>query len=319
MNRREFLQTTAATASLPALSSASSLADVIKTKPLTIIDTHTHFYDPTRPEGVPWPNKSSPLYRTILPANYRKQKVPQPVTGTVVVEASKWLEDNQWILDLAKDDPFIVGFVGNISPAEPKFAQHLKRFAANPLFRGIRIRPFEDGKGEFTKELKSVGKHLANADLSVDTLGRPNQLPIVEKMAAAVPDLRIVIDHIANLKIDGKAPNAEWQKDMAAVAKHKNVYCKVSALVENTGHKGDAPADVDFYRPVLDFLWNTFGEQRLIYGSNWPVSDRGAPLHTVQSIVYDYFNEKGAKPLAAYFSGNAKLAYKWIDRSSEKS
>ena len=71
-----------------------------------IIDTHTHFYDPTRPEGVPWPPADNELlYRTVLPEHHRALAVPEGVTGTVVVEASAWLADNQWILDLAADDP----------------------------------------------------------------------------------------------------------------------------------------------------------------------------------------------------------------------
>ena len=76
-----------------------------------IIDTHTHFYDPSRPQGVPWPGPENELlYRTVLPEHYRQIAEPEGVTGTVVVEASAWLDDNQWILDLAKDDPFNVIF-----------------------------------------------------------------------------------------------------------------------------------------------------------------------------------------------------------------
>ena len=71
-----------------------------------IIDTHTHFYDPTRPEGVPWPNPDDDvLYRRVMPDDYKALAVPEGATGTVVVEASKWLDDNQWILDLAADEP----------------------------------------------------------------------------------------------------------------------------------------------------------------------------------------------------------------------
>ena len=77
-----------------------------------IIDTHTHFYDPTRPQGVPWPGPDEELlYRRVLPEDHRALAAPEGVTGTVVVEASAWLEDNQWILDLAAQTPWIVGLV----------------------------------------------------------------------------------------------------------------------------------------------------------------------------------------------------------------
>ena len=110
-----------------------------------IIDTHTHFFDPQRPQGVPWPNPDNPdLYRTTLPEHFLDVAAGHGVTHTVVVEASSWLEDNQWILDLA-DDPelmgrtAIAGFVGNVRNDDVDFRRHLDRFGAHPLFRGIRL------------------------------------------------------------------------------------------------------------------------------------------------------------------------------------
>ena len=76
-----------------------------------IIDTHTHFYDPFRPQGVPWPEKDDEiLYRRALPEDYKALAVPEGVTGTVMVECSPWVEDNQWVLDLAAADPIHRGF-----------------------------------------------------------------------------------------------------------------------------------------------------------------------------------------------------------------
>ena len=106
----------------------------------TIIDTHTHFYDPTRPQGVPFPGKDDKLlYRPVLPPEFQALTKPLQVTGTVIVEASPWVEDNQWVLDLADRNPFIVGLVGNLSPGTADFVKHLTRFSKNRRFRGIRI------------------------------------------------------------------------------------------------------------------------------------------------------------------------------------
>ena len=107
-----------------------------------IIDAHTHFFDPARPAGVPWPAADDEvLYRTTLPEHFRAVASPHGVHQTVVVEASAWLEDNQWILDLAArdSDRSIVGFVGHIEPDDPDYTSHLDRFRANPLFRGLRL------------------------------------------------------------------------------------------------------------------------------------------------------------------------------------
>ena len=125
--------------------------------------------------------------------------------------------------------------------------------------------------------------------------------------------VRVPPSHAANLRIDGQEPPARWREGMAAAAKHPNVYCKVSALVEQTGRK-PAPRDVEYYRPVLDVLWELFGEERLVFGSNWPVSNGGAPYETVVGIVRDYFSSKGEPAAARFFLDNSRKAYGWKPR-----
>ncbi|HEY1171350.1 MAG TPA: amidohydrolase family protein [Verrucomicrobiae bacterium] len=308
MNRREFLASTAVAA--VALNTASPLfaAD----KPLEIIDTHTHFYDPTRPQGVPWPPKNDALlYRKVMPADYRAQKVAQPVTATVVVEASAWAEDNQFILDLAKDDKFIIGLSGNLKPTDPDFAKNLKRFVADKKFRGIRVNGRVLAENLQNDAFIADLKRLADADLEMDVNGPPDTLPAIAEIARKLPTLRIVINHLSNIRIDGKTVDATWQKNMEACGKVKHIHAKISGLVEGTGMKdGKAPADAAFYKPQLDAMWQAFGSDKLIYGSNWPVSERFASLATVQQIVHDYFITKGQKALTAVMGGNARAVYK---------
>jgi predicted TIM-barrel fold metal-dependent hydrolase len=103
---------------------------------------------------------------------------------------------------------------------------------------------------------------------------------------------------------------------MSAAAKGKHVFCKVSALVDGTRRSnGDAPRDVEFYRPVLDGVWEAFGEDRLIFGSNWPVSDRFATYGVVHSIVQSYFAARGKAAAEKFFRNNAVAAYKLLGRS----
>src|SRR5262249_22620269 len=127
----------------------------------------------------------------------------------------------------------------------------------------------------------------------------------------AIPELRIVINHAGNLRIDGKPVPDAWRDGMGAAAANERVFCKVSALVEGTGKANrDAPDDVEFYRPALDALWDIWGENRMIYGSNWPVSERFAPYATVYGIVHAYFQSRGAAALKKYLRENAIPAYK---------
>jgi len=321
-NRKRFLATAAQTVAAVTLTGWSSSIRASPGQPttggdgFTLIDAHTHFYDPTRAEGVPWPPRDDKLlYRPVLPKGYRAQPMPRPVTGTVVVEASPWLEDNQWVLDLAAHDAFIVGFVGNLPVGTKQFAGHLKRFTANQLFRGIRLRDRKlDGALDdsvFVSDLKLLADH----DRSLDLVGGMEILAFADRLAKEVPSLRIIIDHLAGVVVDGKAPPSDWMEKMRALARSPQVYCKVSGLVEGTRRvDGKAPRDVDFYLPVLDAMREIFGPERLIYASNWPVSERFAPLATVQGIIGDYFRRFGRRAEEQVFAQNAKAAYRWVQR-----
>lgn len=318
LSRREMFNLTTGASSALLLSSSRGLAAspaVAVNPPATaIIDTHTHFYDPTRPQGVPWPSKEDPLlYRRVLPEDYKAFARPLGVTGTIVVEASSWIEDNQWVLGLAENDPFVVGLVGNLKPGDDDFAQQLKRFSQNKLFRGIRIgqalMKSRLDQPAFQRDLKSLADH----DLALDINGGPDMLGEVARLAELLPNLRIVINHCANVRIDGKSPPQAWQRDMQSLSKQALVFCKVSGLVEGTGRRdGTATVDVDFYKPTLDVIWNAFGADRLVYGSNWPVSERFASFAVVQQIVANYFSGHGRQASEKYFHQNAVAVYKPI-------
>lgn len=277
-----------------------------------IIDTHTHFYDPTRPLGVPWPGKDDKvLYRPVLPAEFKKLASPHGVTGTVVVEASSRVEDNQWLLDLATDEPFLAGVVGRLAPNEMKFTQHLERFAKNPLFRGIRWNEAETRDGLKNMLARHRLQALSDAGLTLDLNGGPDVHHVAVSVAEKFPKLRIVINHMGNPRMDGKPPTEAWLKAIkASSAIGKTVWCKLSALVDGTGKTGrKAPADATFYKPTFDALWEAFGEDRLVYGSNWPVSDLYATYATVFDLAAGFVMPKGKPAFAKVFGENAKAAY----------
>jgi L-fuconolactonase len=267
---------------------------------------------------VPWPPREDKLlYRTVLPDDYRALPTPQKVLGAVVVEASPWLEDNQWVLDLAAREPFVVGVVGNLPIGTQPFAGHLKRFAVNRLFRGIRARDINLSKMVADEACLADLRRLSTQGLSLDLVGGLETFSAAARLAQAIPDLRIVIDHLAGVRIDGNAPPADWLREMRTAAQHRNVFAKISGLVEGTGRSdSSAPAEVEFYRPVLDAIWESFGADRLIYGSNWPVSERFAPLSRVQQIVSGYFTKKGREVIEKVFAKNASTAYRWANRAT---
>ncbi|TDU81667.1 putative TIM-barrel fold metal-dependent hydrolase [Prosthecobacter fusiformis] len=309
MKRRRFIQTAALGALLPGRGSTQ------ETTALRVIDTHTHFYDPSRPGGVPWPKKDTPLYRTVLPADWQVLANPLGIHETVVVEASPLVEDNQWILDLAAREKCIVGFVGNLDPNDSQFVSNLKRFAANPLFRGIRWRGDLVRLDEHHDQVCAAARLLAELGLELDVNGPPTSLPHVARLAEEVPDLRIVINHLGGAG-DPQNLKPEWKENIRLVAKQPRVFMKVSGMPEQVrAEEGQAPRDTEYYLPVLEHLWECFGPDRLIYGSNWPVSDRGAAYETVFKLVSEYFQGKGQEAAQKYFWRNAKAAYQWVDRA----
>ncbi len=128
-------------------------------------------------------------------------------------------------------------------------------------------------------------------------------------MCCGLPDLRLVINHILAAPVDGQAPAAAWHAAFQAAAALPNVFMKVSGLMENSTVQ-PAPAEPAFYRPVLDALWQAFGAERLLFGSNWPVCEQAGSYGQCMDIVRSYFAAKGSQAADKYFAGNARAIYK---------
>jgi len=304
------------------LLSAAAGAVLGQAASLPIIDTHIHLFDPTRPQGVPWPAKDNKvLYQPALPDRYRKIAVPLGIVGAIEVEASPWLEDNQWVLDVASKDKIVVGTVGDLEPGKPDFRKHLERFHRNPLFRGIRCgnlwgRNIHDDlpKPEFIADLKA----LADAGLEVD-IANPTPVLIADlvRLTDRVPTLRVVIDHL--LRIDLPADQGilrTYHTDLRELGKRPQVYVKGSGVLRRVD--GRVPSDLNFYRPRLDELWEIFGQDRLIYGSDWPNSDLWEPYPQALKIVREYFTGKGQAALEKFFWKNSIAAYRWVKRDASQ-
>lgn len=302
LKRRSFLSTSLAAIAFPPGDSPH----------LGIIDTHTHFFDPTRPQGVPWPGKQDPtLYRKVMPEEFKRLAKPLGVVATIIVEASPWVEDNQWLLDLCNNDPFIPGIIGNLNPLEEKFPDHLHRFSKNHKFLGFRINDnalksaMEDPNG-----MKNLSL-LSDLGLRLEVNGGPPLLTTVNKLAGRLKNLKIMINHAANLPNDGKPPAKAWVDGMKAASLHKNVFCKVSALLESARHGGNKEKEIplEYFQGVLNVLWENFGPGKLVCGSNWPVSDKAGSLKEVFQIVKTFGGTKSVKDQERLFSGTAREFY----------
>jgi L-fuconolactonase len=277
---------------------------------MPIIDTHIHLFDTSRPGGIPWPAKDNAvLYRPALPARYRGIAVPLGIRGAIEVECSPTVEDNQWVLDVAAHDDIVVGTIGNLEPGRPEFARQLERFHRNPLFRGIRYGNLWDrdlGREVVKPEFVAGLKLLAQAGLVLDTANPdPALIDSVLRVTDRVPDLRVVMDHL---------PQMTARSNVAELAKRPQVFVKISQVLRRV--EGSVPADVAFYRGHLDEIFGLFGEDRVMYGSDWPNSDQWAPYATVLTLVQEYFGAKPRRVADKYFWKNSLAAYRWIARSA---
>lgn len=286
--------------------------------PIPIIDTHIHLFDTSRPQGVPYPDKNNAtLYKPAFPDRYRKIAQPLGVVGAIEVEASPWIEDNLWVLDVAAKDSIIVGTVGDLEPGKPEFPEYLERYHRNPLFRGIRYGNLwgrnisaELGKPEFIAGLKL----LADAGLVLDTANpRPELIEAMVRVSDRVPNLRIVIDHLPQLDPPSEsAALKQYDANLRELAKRPQVYVKISEVLRRVN--GRVPTDLNFYRPRLDQLCGIFGEDHVLYGSDWPNSDNWLPYEIELSVVREYFTGKGRAAAEKYFWKNSIAAYRWIRR-----
>ncbi len=291
------------------LSSAAGLSSIARAASPRIIDTHIHLYDPSRPQGVPWPSKTDPvLYRPVLPDAYAALVRPLGVTGAIVVEASPWVEDNQWVLDLAARHPIIVGHVGHLEPGAETFRAQLARFSKNPLFRGIRLGSAAIDSGISHPAFIEDLQRLADAGLMIDAIGASSMIRSLLTLTEKIRRLRIAIDHMPSEPGGWR----ELRNDLRELAKSPQVYSKVSGVLKKVD--GRVPEDLGPYKESLDEIWEMFGAGRVMYGSNWPVSDRLAPYNVALGIMKQYLAAKDSAASDLYFWRNSKACYRWIER-----
>lgn len=307
LRRRSFLTTALAGALHARLS-----------KSVPIIDSHIHLFDVSRPQGVPWPPKDSVIYKTALPDRYTKLAAPHGVVGAIEIECSPWLDDNQWVLDIAAKNPIIVGTIGDLEPGTPDFSKQLERFHRNPLFRGIRCGNIwnrdlsqQIANQAFVHDLKA----LASAGLVLDTANPdPVLIHAVVRLSDTLPDLKIIIDHLPELTIPTDVSGQKaCDADLRSLAQRPQIFAKLSGIVRNVN--GRVPLDLAFYRDRLDHIWGTFGPDKLMFGSDWPNSDQWAQYPDVFRLAAEFIASKDQSAVEKFFWQNSLTFYKWIKRA----
>src|SRR5688572_8634102 len=246
LNRRHFLAGLGATA----LAAAPQRAAAQGT-PIPIIDTHIHLFDPTRPQGAPYsgPRAAGAAPVPAYPDRYRKLATPLGSVGAIKVEASPWVEDNLWVLEIAQRDTIIVGVIGNLEPDKPEFKEYFDRYRKHHLFRGIRYGNLwgRDPQKQADNPVFIQGlKLLADADLVLDTANpRMALLESMLKISDKVPSLRIVLDHLPALQ-PTPAERPAYDAALRSFAARPQIYVKLSAILRRVN--GKVSTEVSSYR-----------------------------------------------------------------------
>jgi predicted TIM-barrel fold metal-dependent hydrolase len=280
-----------------------------------IMDTHIHLYQVTKPGGVPWPPpKAKNLYRDILPAEYKEVAKKNGIVATGIVEANPTVEEDQRVLELVKGDDFFKFMVVSLEIGSPAFAANLDKLAKDPRVVGIRGFLWSPKLSLDAKQLASL-KDLEKKGMTLDIISRGDLNPKdkVDALATAVPKLRIIIDHLGGAK--GEVPDPKWVEAMQKLAKHPNIYIKFSSFFDmfNPNASEDepwqSPSNLSAYKAHFDVLFKAFGEDRLIWGSNWPVVGQGGDISKEIAIAEEYLQALGKEARDKVMYKNAQNFY----------
>ncbi len=233
------------------------------------IDAHQHFWDLDRFTYAWMPPRPSRLRRNFLPEDLEPILAEHRFDGTVLVQAHTHLDETRWFLELASRHAFIQGVVGWADLTDNRLGEVLDEFQRHPKFKGIRHPVHDEADDQWLLRPSVLAglRELARRGLPYDLLLRPQHLPLVPRLAEAVPDLRMVIDHLGKPPIAGRRLNG-WARDVEAVASIPQVFCKISGMITEADHDSWSAGDL---RPYVAHVLAVFGPDRLMFGSDWPV------------------------------------------------
>ena len=267
------------------------------------IDAHQHFWIYNQRE-YDWIDETMAAIRhDFLPADLKRELENTGFAGSVVVQVRQTLDETRWLLELAENNPFILGVVGWVDLRSPRVHADLQSFAGKSKLVGIR-HIVQSEPDDFLLDpdfLRGISM-LQEFDLAYDLLIYTKHLPLAAEFVKRFPRQRFVLDHLAKPPIRSGAIDL-WARGMRELASFPNVHAKVSGLVTEADWQGWKPEDL---RPYLDVAFESFGAQRLMIGSDWPVCTVAASYAQVVNLVKDYTSRYTAEEREAVFGGNAE-------------
>lgn len=253
------------------------------------IDAHQHFWIYSAEEYDWISDEMQALKRDFLPQNLKPLLENGLLDGSIAVQARQDFEETEWLLNLAAENDFIKGVVGWVDLCSPDVDKDLGRLSDNPKFVGVRhlLQAELDDEFMLRMDFKRGIAKLAEYGLTYDLLVYPRHLPVAVRLVREFPGQRFVLDHIAKpLIADGLVE--PWDRNVRELADFDNVWCKVSGMVTEASWKDWQAED---FRPYLDVVFEAFGPNRLMIGSDWPVCTLSADYAATLGIVEEYLRQ----------------------------
>lgn len=271
------------------------------------IDSHQHFWKYNQREYNWIVDEMKILKRDYLPDELLTELTSLGFTGSISVQARQSLEETEWLLSLAQENSFIKGVVGWVDLCSSEVKNQLERFSKYPKLVGVRHVIHDEPDDNFMLRndfLRGVGL-LQHYGLTYDILIFPKHLPNAIQLVSRFPQQIFVIDHIAKPLIKDKIIEP-WKEQIEAISRYNNVYCKLSGMVTEANIKSWSREDFVSY---LDIVFSTFGTNRLMIGSDWPVCKLGGAYSQVMNLVIDYIKTYSDEDIIKILGGNAIKAY----------
>jgi L-fuconolactonase len=272
-----------------------------------IIDAHQHFWDPARGD-YGWLKPDMPIHRTYGPGDLGPLLRAAGVDGTILVQAAPTAAETDYMLDIARRTPWILGVVGWIDLEARDASAQIRLRAQNPLFLGVRpmLQDIAQPGWILRGDLDPAPEAIAAEDLVFEALVRASQIGVIDELAGRRPWLRIALDHGAKPELGNAHAMTAWRNDMVRLARLSNVTCKLSGLLTGlpTG------VAIEHAQQAASILFDLFGPERLIWGSDWPVLTLASDYQDWFTLAYDVIAKRHAGAMGAVMGSNAMRIYR---------
>jgi L-fuconolactonase len=270
------------------------------------IDSHQHFwqYNTVKHDWID--DAMAVIRKDFLPADLQPILQQHTIDGCIAVQADQTEDETNFLLALQQQNDFIKGIVGWVDLRAKNITERLAYYKQFNIVKGFR-HVLQGEAPEFMLQQNFVNgiAALKAFDFTYDILIFPNHLPAAIALVKKFPEQKFVIDHIAKPYIKAGLIG-EWKLAMKNIAQYPNVYCKISGMVTEADFQHWKPED---FTPYLDAVVDTFGANRIMFGSDWPVCLVAASYTAMMDIVKDYFSSFSDTEQNNFFGNNASIFY----------